>query len=75
MQKIQPNNTPFCRFLKAKNPFGTLEGGNQEWFTYDDANTIYWCVKSTGAGGPDNGPVAPGLCCRSERKCYKARDV
>ncbi|MGK7393382.1 MAG: hypothetical protein ACNS62_02375 [Candidatus Cyclobacteriaceae bacterium M3_2C_046] len=73
MQKIDPTKTPFCRFLKAKNPYGTLEGGNQGWFTYDDANTIYWCVKSLGAGGPDNGPVAPGACL-SGRKCYKAPD-
>lgn len=73
MQTI-PDNAQFCRFLKAKNPFGTLEGGNHDWVTYDDANTIYWCVKSLGAGGPDNGAVAPGLCCLSERKCYRSRD-
>lgn len=73
MKKIDPLNTKFCRFLKAKNPFGTLEGGQHEWYTYDDANTIYWCVKSLGAGGPDDGPVAPRLCIAG-RKCYKARD-
>ncbi|NJN27988.1 MAG: hypothetical protein HC819_19455 [Cyclobacteriaceae bacterium] len=73
MKRVTPLETKFCRFLKAKNPFGTLEGGNDDWYTYDDANTIYWCVKSMGAGGPDNGPVDPRLCV-SGRKCYRDRD-
>ena len=73
MKKVNPIDTKFCRFLKAKNPFGTLEGGGNDWYTYDDGNTIYWCIKSMGAGGPDNGPVDPRMCI-SGRKCYKDRD-
>lgn len=73
MKEVKPLNVQYCRFLKAKNPFGTVEGGGHEWYTYDDANTIYWCIKSIGAGGPDNGPVEPGLC-QCGRKCYRERD-
>ncbi len=73
MKKVNPVDTKFCRFLKAKNPFGTLEGGDNDWYVLEDSNTIYWCVKSLGAGGPDNGPVDPRLCI-SGRKCYKDRD-
>jgi len=62
-----------CRHLKGKNPFGTLEGGNQPWRVTDDPNTIYWCVKSMGAGGPDNGPIDPKLC-QAGRVCYTAPD-
>lgn len=73
MEKIKPIDMKFCRFLKAKNPFGTLEGGSNDWYVYDDANTIYWCVKSTGAAGPDNGLVDPKRCIPG-RKCYRGRD-
>jgi hypothetical protein len=73
MKTVKPLNTKFCKFLKAKNPFGTLEGGSNEFYTFDDANTIYWCVKSLGAGGPDNGPIEPGMCI-SGRGCYRERD-
>jgi hypothetical protein len=62
---------PLCRYLKGKNPFGTLEGGDQPWRVTDDPNTIYWCVKSLGAAGPDNGSIEPKLC-RAGRSCYKA---
>ena len=72
MKVVKPLNTKFCRFLKAKNPFGTVEGGSSEFYTYDEANTIYWCIKSLGAGGPDNGPVEPGRCIPG-RSCYKER--
>ena len=72
MKRVKPVDTKFCRFLKAKNPFGTLEGGENDWYVLEDANTIYWCVKSNGAGGPDNGPIDPRLCVPG-RKCYKDR--
>ena len=73
MKRVKPENTNFCRFLKAKNPYGTLEGGANDWYVIDDANSIYWCVKSLGAGGPDNGPIEPGRCVEG-RSCYKCRD-
>ncbi|MEK6782226.1 MAG: hypothetical protein AABY93_10990 [Bacteroidota bacterium] len=70
MKKVDPIDTKFCRFLKAKNSFGTMEGGGNTWYTHADANSIYWCIKSLGPGGPDNGPVDPRLCV-SGRKCWR----
>ena len=71
MKNEKTADIQLCRYLKGKNPFGTLEGGSQPWRVTDDPNTIYWCVKSMGAGGPDNGPIDPKLC-RAGRVCYKA---
>jgi hypothetical protein len=62
-----------CRYLKSKNQFGSLEGGDEPFVTFDDANAIYWCVKSIGPVGADDGPVDPMLC-RAGRLCYKAPD-
>jgi len=73
MNEGKPVNRNFCRFLKSKNPFGTFQGGDDDSFVLDDANTIFWCVKSLGAGGPDNGPVDPRLCING-RSCFTKRD-
>ena len=70
MKSVKPVDIKLCRYLRAKNPFGTAEGGANPWLMLDDANTIYWCVKSMGAGGPDNGPIDPKLC-QPGRKCYQ----
>jgi len=60
----------FCRFLKAKNSFGMLEGGDNHWFEIADASTQFWCVKSTGGAGPDNDFVSPGKCVKG-RICFQ----
>ena len=73
MKNQKTEKIQICRYLKGKNPFGTLEGGSQPWTVTDDPNTIYWCVKSLGAGGPDNGSIDPKLC-RPGRSCYKDPD-
>jgi len=59
-----------CRYLKAKNSFGMLEGGDNQWFNIDNANTQFWCVKTGDAIGPDNELVGSTFCI-SERKCFK----
>lgn len=71
MEKIKPINTKVCRFLKAKNPHGTLEGGEYDWLMMDDANTIVWCLHSMGPVGPDNGLANPPSCVKG-RACYQA---
>lgn len=58
-----------CRFLKAKNSFGMLEDGNS-WQGIDDPNTTFWCNKSSGPVGPDNGIVGAKQCVEG-RKCFK----
>jgi hypothetical protein len=69
--KVEPiTDIVFCRFLRAKNPYGKLEGGDNPWLLKDDANSIYRCILSTSGAGPDNGLVAPN-CCVSGRSCFE----
>jgi len=58
-----------CRYLKAKNSFGMLEGGEIQWSGIDDANTQFWCVKTGDAIGPDDG-LAGASECVPGRKCF-----
>ena len=74
MEKVNPVNIKLCRFLRAKNPYGSLEGGGNPWMLFDDANTICWCVKSIGGAGPDNGLVSPETC-QTGRRCYQTPTV
>ena len=67
---MEKSSTRLCRFFRAKGPYGPLEGGGNRWLLLDDADTIYWCIKSTGAAGPDNGLVDPSLCAQG-RVCYE----
>lgn len=67
------NKTTYCKFLRGKNPYGILEGGENPWLIPFESNTITWCVKSSGAAGPDNGLVCPAQC-QEGRRCYKSID-
>jgi hypothetical protein len=73
MKSVKPTDIKICRFLRARNPYGMSEGGENPWFMLDDGNTISWCIKSMTGSGPDNGPVDPKLC-QEGRKCYQAPD-
>lgn len=61
---------PPCQLLKAKNSFGMLEQGGESWAGIEDPNAQYWCIRTAGAIGPDNGLVGPDVCVRG-RKCYR----
>ncbi len=69
--EIKPVKNKFCKYLKAKSPYGPIEGGDNPWFLLDQANTICWCIKSASGAGPDNGLVAPEACTPG-RSCYTA---
>ncbi len=69
MERNKTTNKIICRYLRAKSPFGSFEGGENEWLFMDDANTICWCIQSTGGAGPDNGLVDPQLC-MAGRACF-----
>ena len=71
--EIKPLENNFCKFLKAKSPYGPVEGGENPWYLLDESNTIFWCVKSAGAAGPDNGLVGPAAC-QAGRKCFRAKE-
>jgi hypothetical protein len=63
-----PKPTP-CRYIKSKNSFGMLEDGSN-WSGIEDPNATYWCNKSAGPVGPDNGIVGPKTCMKG-RKCFE----
>lgn len=67
----KPGNTAICKFLRARNPYGMMEGGDHPWLLLDDANTICWCITSAGGVGPDNGLVSPTSCIQG-RSCYRS---
>lgn len=71
MEKTKSSDIKFCRFLRIKNPYGGLEGGENALYLLDDANSICWCIKSTGGAGPDNGLVDPPSCVAG-RLCFEA---
>lgn len=70
MNQTQPQKASPCRNLKSKNSFGLLEDSSN-WYGIEDPNATYWCIKSSGAAGPDNGIVSPKTCVKG-RKCFKA---
>ncbi|WP_422082294.1 hypothetical protein [Ulvibacterium sp.] len=74
MANDNPNKKNICKFLRARNPYGMMEGGENPWLLLDDANTICWCITSAGATGPDNGLVSP-LHCLEGRSCFVPEGV
>ncbi|MCB9271283.1 MAG: hypothetical protein H6561_17260 [Lewinellaceae bacterium] len=67
---MDPEQKVYCRHLRAKNPYGMMEGGEHPWYLLDDSNTIFWCVKGHGGIGPDNDLIAPPKCLPG-RSCYQ----
>ncbi|MDH5397793.1 MAG: hypothetical protein OEX02_06590 [Cyclobacteriaceae bacterium] len=70
MENVTPVNYKICKFLKAKNTFGSIEGGDNPWMFAEDPNTICWCVKTGGPAGPDNRLAYPSTC-RENRSCFR----
>jgi len=60
----------YCRYLRGKNAYGTLEGGDRPIIPVDPGTTSYWCIRTAGPVGPDDSPVYPAACIRHERKCF-----
>lgn len=74
MEHTKPNKISICKFLRARNPYGMMEGGDDPWLLLDDANTTCWCINSAGAMGPDNGLVSP-MHCTKGRSCFVSQDI
>ena len=72
---MEPKESDFniCKFLRARNPYGMMEGGEHPWLLLDDANTICWCINSAAAMGPDGGLVGPKYCVEG-RSCFVKED-
>ena len=74
MDNNKSNTLGTCKFLRARNPYGMMEGGDNPWHLLDDANTISWCINSAGAVGPDNGLVSPVECTKG-RSCFVSQQA
>ena len=71
MESKKQHHVKACKYLRARNSYGLMEGGENPWIIPDDANTICWCIKTGGQAAPDNGMVTQYLCMPG-RKCYEA---
>jgi hypothetical protein len=69
MRKVEALPNKFCKYLRAKNPYGTLEGGENPWYLLDEALMTYWCLRSMNAVGPDESYVEPRKC-TAGRSCF-----
>ena len=64
-------NQKYCRYLRGKNAFGSLEGGEHPFQFYDNSLTTYWCICSMTALGPDGGLVHITTCGDTRRACFR----
>ena len=62
----------YCRYLRGKNAYGTLEGGGRPFVLVDPGTTTYWCIATMGPVGPDGRPAHISTCGNEKRKCYRA---
>jgi len=61
---------PVCRHLRSKGMY-VYTDGMDHGFQHDYDSTIYWCLKSMKAFGPDDEMVEMESCCRPDRSCYQ----
>lgn len=57
-----------CRHLRSKGMYVYTDGSAGGHDDYD--NTIFWCLKTMKAFGPDDDMVDREQCCNPERSCY-----
>lgn len=58
-----------CKFLRAKNAYGTMEGGDDPMLPSEEGTTNYWCILSCSPVGPDNLPAFTSSCTKI-RTCF-----
>jgi hypothetical protein len=64
-------NEDYCRYLRGKNAYGTLEGDEDPFLFFDTGTTTYWCICSMASFGPDGGVVHISACGNRERACFQ----
>ncbi len=64
----------YCRYLRAKNAYGSLEGGDSPFIPVDAGTTTYWCLLTMGPAGPDDGLAHISTCRNPERTCFVKKD-
>ena len=58
-----------CRYLRAK-VSGAPHGDKRALFALrDEATTVYWCLLTMSAAGPDDGLVHAGACGKGRACC------
>lgn len=65
----------YCRYLRGKNAYGTLEGGDRPFVLVDTGTTTYWCICTMGPVGPDGQPAHLSRCGQAGRKCFRPPDT
>ncbi len=68
MENKQKNH---CKSLRAKNAYGTTEGGDSPFLPVDAGTTTYWCLKTCSPVGPDNQPAYTANC-GAHRPCFQS---
>ncbi len=58
-----------CKFLRAKNAYGTMEGGDDPFLPLESGTTTYWCIQTGLPMGPDGGLACTGTC-GEKRRCF-----
>lgn len=66
---VQNNDIPMCRRLRTKQSFMHAVG-DDSWKTGESSTSSYWCLRTMGAHGPDEGFVHPRQC-KDGRGCYE----
>jgi hypothetical protein len=67
---IMPLKLDFCTQLRTKRSY-ISDDLPATYLTEDVSETGYWCVRTMGVIGPDDGGVCPSACGAS-RSCYKS---
>lgn len=65
------NKQKYCRYLRGKNAYGTLEGGENPFLFIDTGTTSYWCLCTMASYGPDGGVSHVTACGKVGRKCFR----
>lgn len=66
-----PDQSGVCKFLRAKNGYGTLEGGGMPFILTDGITTTYRCICTGEPFGPDY-ELAHVSVCTARRGCFSA---
>lgn len=61
---------PICRHLRSKGMYVYTDGMDYG-FDHNYDSSLYWCLKTMKAFGPDDDMVERETCCRPDRACYQ----
>jgi len=58
-----------CKHLKTKKSFIHAKNDAETWRSNSSSTSQYWCTKTMGVTGPDDGLVQPEGC-QAHRSCF-----